>query len=84
VIAADRHAPRRAACTRKLELTDPSDGAWPSQLKLIRSSLADHINEEETKILPLISTVCSAAQLEKAGTAMEEEKQRKMKEDPVG
>jgi hypothetical protein len=55
-----------------------------SQLKLIRSSLADHIKEEETKILPLIPTVCSAAQLEKAGTATEEEKQRKMKEDPVG
>ncbi len=67
----------------KLDATKPSDGAWLSQLKSIHASLADHIKQEETEILPLIPKVWSASQLEKAGTAMQEEKQRKLKAVPA-
>jgi len=68
----------------KLERNDPTDAAWLTQLKAIRASLAEHIKEEETKILPAIPKVWSPAQLEKAGTAMKEEKQRKLKTIPAG
>ncbi len=79
----DEDVAKLDAAMAKLEATKPSDPAWLTQLKTIHASLADHIKEEETKILPLIPKVWSETQLEHAGKAMEEEKQRKMKAIPT-
>jgi iron-sulfur cluster repair protein YtfE (RIC family) len=67
----------------ELERQDPSSGAWLTQLKEIRDSLADHIKEEEGTILPRIPDVWPAAKLEDAGAGMQDEKRRKLREVPA-
>ena len=62
----------------KLEAIEPSKPEWLTQLKTIHASLADHIKEEETEILPGVAKIWDAAKLERAGSAMAEEKERKL------
>ncbi len=79
----DEDVAKLEAAIGKLEAMKPTDPAWLAQLKTIHASLADHIKEEETEILPLIPKVWSDTQLQSAGKAMADEKQRKTKAIPA-
>jgi hypothetical protein len=61
-----------------LEAIEPNKPEWLTQLKAIHTSLAGHIKVEETEILPGIAKIWDAPKLEQAGTAMAEEKKRKL------
>ena len=66
------------AAIAKLEAIEPNRPEWLTQLKAIHTSLAGHIKVEETEILPGIEKIWDAPKLEQAGTAMAEEKKRKL------
>ncbi len=50
---------------------DPATDAWLAKVLQIRDSLAEHIQLEETEILPLIPTVWPQDRLDAAGGQME-------------
>lgn len=65
-----------------LDAIEPSKAEWLTQLKAIHTTLAGHIKVEETEILPGIAKIWDAPKLEQAGTAMAEEKKRKLQSVP--
>jgi len=58
---------------------DPEEASWLTKLKAVHASLESHIREEEQDIFPRIRKVWDEKQLERAGTAMEEMKAKKLK-----
>ncbi|HEX2033654.1 MAG TPA: hemerythrin domain-containing protein [Chloroflexota bacterium] len=62
----------------QLSRLDPADDAWLTQLREIRDTLAEHIREEETEILPGVSQVWDREKLQMAGRQMAEAKQEAM------
>jgi len=57
---------------------DSTTDAWLSQLRTIRDALMDHVEEEETEILPKVPDVWSSDKLAMSGKQMEAAKQEAM------
>jgi hypothetical protein len=55
---------------------DPAGDAWLAKILTIRDALAQHIAVEESEILPQVSGVWSAEELQAAGAQMEAAKLR--------
>ena len=62
------------AMIRKIDAGNPSDQAWLTDVRQLKSALEHHIQEEEGKIWPKIRQIWDAQKLEQAGRQMEQMK----------
>jgi hemerythrin-like domain-containing protein len=63
----------------KLNQLEPASEAWLTQLRTIKDALMDHVEEEETEILPKVPDVWSQDKLDMSGRQMEAAKLETMR-----